>query len=81
MFCQKRLAAVVAALLVLSGYLASDPGPASPPTQAQVREAGHFADPAVTPYVLRADLYAAGTAKKVNGKWVFWNIVVGPVPL
>jgi len=46
-FHQKRLAAVVAALLLLSGCLASAPDPASPPTEAQVREAGHFADPAV----------------------------------
>lgn len=47
MLCQKRLAAVVAALLVLSGCLASAPDSPVPQTEAQAREAGHFADPSV----------------------------------
>ena len=37
----------------------------------------HYADPSVTPYVLRSDISATGTAKKVNGTLVFWNIVAG----
>ncbi|HYV30470.1 MAG TPA: nuclear transport factor 2 family protein [Candidatus Binatia bacterium] len=41
----------------------------------------HYADPSVTPYVLRSDISATGTAKKVNGTWVFWNIVAGSEPL
>jgi carboxyl-terminal processing protease len=44
---QKRLAAVVAALLVLSGCLASTPDSPAPQAEAQAREAGHFADPSV----------------------------------
>ncbi len=48
MFCQKRLAAVFAALLVLSGCLSSAPdSPAPAQAEAQIREAGHFADPSV----------------------------------
>jgi len=41
----------------------------------------HYADPSVTPYVLRSDISATGTAKKVNGTWLFWNIVAGSAPL
>jgi hypothetical protein len=41
----------------------------------------HYADPSVTPYVLRSDISATGTAKKVKGLWVFWNIVAGTAPL
>ncbi len=41
----------------------------------------HYADPSVTPYVLRSDASAAGTVKKVNGTWLFWNIVGGSAPL
>jgi len=41
----------------------------------------HYADPAVAPYVIRSDVSATGTAKRVNGAWVFWNIVAGSAPL
>ena len=41
----------------------------------------HYADPSVTPYVLRSDISATGTAKKVNGTWLFENIVAGSAPL
>jgi hypothetical protein len=41
----------------------------------------HYADPSVTPYVIRSDVSATGTAKKVHGAWVFWNIVAGSAPL
>ena len=41
----------------------------------------HYGDLSVTPYVLRSDISATGTAKKVNGTWVFWNIVAGSAPL
>jgi len=41
----------------------------------------HYADPSVTPYVLKSDVSATGTAKKVNGRWVLWNIVAGSAPL
>ena len=41
----------------------------------------HYADPSVKPYVLKSDISAIGTAKKVNGTWVFWNIVAGSAPL
>ncbi len=47
MFRQKRLAAVVAALLVLSGCLSSAPESPAPQAAAQAREGGHFADPSV----------------------------------
>ena len=41
----------------------------------------HYADPSVTPYVLRSDTSATGTVKKVNRTWVFWNIVGASAPL
>ena len=41
----------------------------------------HYADPSATPYVIRSDISAAGTAKKVHGRWLFWNIVAGAAPL
>ena len=41
----------------------------------------HYADPSVTPYVIRSDVSATGTARKVHGAWVFWNIVAGSAPL
>src|SRR5262245_59529171 len=41
----------------------------------------HYADPSVTPYVLRSDISATGNVKKVNGTWLFWNIVAGAAPL
>jgi len=41
----------------------------------------HYADPSVTPYVIRSDVSATGTAKKVKGTWVLWNIVAGSAPL
>ena len=41
----------------------------------------HYADPSATPYVLRSDLSATGTVKKVNGTWLFWNIVAAAAPL
>jgi hypothetical protein len=41
----------------------------------------HYADPSVTPYVLRSDTSAMGTVKKVNEHWVFWNIIGGSAPL
>ena len=41
----------------------------------------HYADPSVTPYVLRSDVSATGTAKKVNGAWFLWNIIAGSAPL
>ena len=34
----------------------------------------HFADPAVTPYVLRADIKVVGTVKKVHGEWLFQHL-------
>ena len=33
----------------------------------------HYVDPSVGPYVLRSDISATGTAKKVNGTWLFWK--------
>ena len=41
----------------------------------------HYADPSVTPYVLKSDISATGTVEKVNGTWVFGNIVAGGAPL
>jgi hypothetical protein len=41
----------------------------------------HYADPSTIPYVLRADISATGTAKKIHGQWVFWHIVAGAAPL
>jgi hypothetical protein len=41
----------------------------------------HYADPSVIPYVLKSDVSATGTAKKVNGRWVLWNIVAGSAAL
>ena len=41
----------------------------------------HYADPAVTPYVIKSDVFGSGTAKKVHGKWVLWHIVAGSAPL
>lgn len=47
MFRQKRFAAVVAALLVLPGCMASAPDPSLPQAESEPREAGHFSDPSV----------------------------------
>ena len=41
----------------------------------------HYADPSVTPYVLKSDISATGTAKKVHGKWLLWNIAAGAAAL
>ena len=41
----------------------------------------HYADPSVTPYVLKSDISATGNVRKVNGTWLFWNIVAGSAPL
>jgi hypothetical protein len=41
----------------------------------------HYADPSTTPYILKSDISATGTAKKVGGKWVLWNIVAGAAAL
>jgi hypothetical protein len=41
----------------------------------------HYADPSATPYVLKSDLSATGTVKKVNGTWLFGNIVAASAPL
>ena len=34
----------------------------------------HFADPSVTPYVIRADIKVLGTAKRVRGGWRFEHL-------
>jgi ketosteroid isomerase-like protein len=41
----------------------------------------HYADPSVTPYVLRADRSLYGTVKKVHGKWLFWHMFGDAAPL
>ena len=41
----------------------------------------HYADPSVTPYVLRADRNLYGTIKRVNGQWLLWHMNGDPAPL
>lgn len=41
----------------------------------------HYADPSVSPYVLRADRSLYGTVKKVDGKWMLWHMNGAPAPL
>lgn len=40
----------------------------------------HYADPSVTPYVLRVDGAATGKAKRVGGRWIFWDLHLGAAP-
>ena len=40
-----------------------------------------YVDPSVSPAVVRVNSLLSGTVKKIQGKWLFWDMTAGPTPL